>query len=243
MPHSSLTLQQLTRYLHLPEVQVRKLVDRGAIPCRRVNGELIFSQEEVHRWLEGRIGVSDESGLVWVESALDHSVPVGGVEELVTISELIPEGAIATPLLAKTRDSVIRSMIQLAVGTGLLWDGEAMLDAVKQREELHSTALESGVALLHSRRPLPGILGDTFIVLGKLSNGIPFGGGFNNLTDIFFLICSMEDRIHLRILTRLSRLLTYPDFLVKLRELEREDLIRKLLRTTELSILSSIKGD
>ncbi|MDR0338377.1 MAG: PTS sugar transporter subunit IIA [Planctomycetaceae bacterium] len=240
MPYSNLTLVQLTRYLHLPESQVRKLVDRGVIPSRRVNGELIFSREEVHRWLEKQIGISDESELGLVEAALDRSVQAGGKEELVTISELIPAGAIAVPLIAKTRDSVIRSMTELAVGTGLLWDGTAMAEAVKEREELHSTALESGVALLHSRRPLPGILGDTFIVLGKLSKGIPFGGGFNNLTDIFFLICSMEDRIHLRILTRLSRLLTYPDFLVKLRESENEHVIRELLKITELVIVSKI---
>jgi PTS system nitrogen regulatory IIA component len=208
-----------------------------------VNGELIFSREEVHRWLEKRIGLSDESELGLVEAALDRLVPADGKEELVAISELIPVGAVAVPLLAKTRDSVIRSMTQVAVGTGLLWDGEAMAEAVKEREELHSTALESGVALLHSRRPLPGILGDTFIVLGKLLKGIPFGGGFNNLTDIFFLICSMEDRIHLRILTRLSRLLTYPDFLVKLRESEDENTIRELLKTTELTILSKTQGD
>ncbi|MDR1141252.1 MAG: PTS sugar transporter subunit IIA, partial [Planctomycetaceae bacterium] len=213
------------------------------IPGRRVNGELIFSREEVHRWLEKRIGLSDESELGLVEAALDRLVPADGKEELVAISELIPVGAVAVPLLAKTRDSVIRSMTQVAVGTGLLWDGEAMAEAVKEREELHSTALESGVALLHSRRPLPGILGDTFIVLGKLLKGIPFGGGFNNLTDIFFLICSMEDRIHLRILTRLSRLLTYPDFLVKLRESEDENTIRELLKTTELTILSKTQGD
>ncbi|MDR2115504.1 MAG: PTS sugar transporter subunit IIA [Planctomycetaceae bacterium] len=238
MSYSNLTLAQLTRYLHLPELQVRKLVDRGAIPSRRVNGELVFSREEVHRWLEGRIGISDESELGLVEEALDRSVPVGGDKELVTISELIPVGAIALPLAAKTRDSVIRSMIELAVGTGLLWDGAAMANAVKEREELHSTALENGVALLHSRRPLPSILGDTFIVLGKLSKGIPFGGGFNNLTDIFFLLCSMEDRIHLRILTRLSRLLAYPEFLTKLRETENENAIRELLRTTEITILS-----
>jgi PTS system nitrogen regulatory IIA component len=243
MPHSNLTFAQLTRYLHLPESQVRKLVDRGTIPGRRVNGELIFSREEVHRWLEKRIGLSDESELGLVEAALDRLVPADGKEELLAISELIPVGAVAVPLLAKTRDSVIRSMTQVAVGTGLLWDGEAMAEAVKEREELHSTALESGVALLHSRRPLPGILGDTFIVLGKLSKGIPFGGGFNNLTDIFFLICSTEDRIHLRILTRLSRLLTYPDFLVKLRESENENTIRELLKTTELTILSKTQGD
>ena len=42
--------------------------------------------------------------------------------------------------------------------------------------------------------------------------GIPFGGG-SSLTDVFFLICSTDDRVHLRVLARLSRLLTAPGFL------------------------------
>jgi PTS system nitrogen regulatory IIA component len=42
--------------------------------------------------------------------------------------------------------------------------------------------------------------------------GIPFGGA-SSLTDVFFLICSTDDRGHLRVLARLSRLLTLPGFL------------------------------
>lgn len=236
MAHTNMTMAQLSRYLHLPEAQVKKLVDKGAIPSRRVNGELVFSRDEVHRWLEHRIGVSDDTELVRVEEALDRSVPAGTVEENVRLCELIPPGAVAIPLRAKTRDSAIRSMVDLAMGTGLLWDAAAMTEAIKAREELHSTALGNGVALLHSRRPLTNILGDSFISIGILPSGIPFGGGFSNMTDIFFLICSMDDRTHLRILTRLSRLLTMPGFIDDLRALEDETGVRDLIESMEQSI-------
>lgn len=234
MPNTNLTMTQLSRYLHLPEAQVKRLVERGTIPSRRVNGEFVFSRDEVNRWLETRIGVSDEAELEQVEAALVRSAPVGEAEESLQLARLIPEGAIALPLPAKTRDSAIREMVQLAVGTGLLWDGDAMAQAVKQREELHSTALDNGVALLHSRRPMPGILGDTFLCLGILSRGIPFGGGFDNLTDIFFLLCSLDDRIHLRILTRLSRILAHPGFVDRLREAPDENAVRELIASTEI---------
>ena len=230
---STMNLSQLSRYLHLPEPQVKKLVDRGEIPCRRIGGEAVFSREEVHHWLEQRIGVSDGAELAQVEAALDQSVPVGAVEETVSIAALIPVGAVALPLRAKTRDSVIRSMVSLGIETGLLWDGSAMTEAIKAREELHSTALGNGVALLHSRRPMPSILGDTFIALGIIPGGIPFGGGYNNYTDIFFLICSTDDRVHLRILTRLSRLLALPEFIDRLREQESESALRELIAEAE----------
>ena len=232
MPHTNLNLQQLSRYLHLPDAQIRKLVDRGAIPSRRVNDEFVFSREDVHRWLEQRIGVSDEAELVQVEAALTKSVPPGTVEDEVALASLIPEGAIALPLRAKTRDSVIRSIVQIAGTTGLLWDTASMAEAVKSREELHTTALDNGVALLHPRRPMPSILGDTFLVLGIVPSGVPFGGT-TGFTDVFFLICSLDDRVHLRILTRLSRMLTYPDFLVRLRESPDELGIRTLIAEVE----------
>lgn len=237
MPFSNMSMVQLSRYLHLPEDQVRKLVDRGFIPSRRVGGELLISKDEVHRWLERRIGISDDIELGRVERALDGSVPVGVVEELVVVSRLFPAGSVMIPMEAKTRDSVIRSMVNLAVGTGLLWDGSAMIDAVKKREELHSTALDNGVALLHPRRPMSGILGDTFLSLGILDNGIPFGGD-GRLTDIFFLICSMDDRIHLRILARLSRILSASNFLSELRGLRGEQEVRDLIWSIEKLIES-----
>ena len=237
MSHTNLNLQQLSHYLHLPDPQVRKLVDKGAIPSRRVNGELVFSPEEVHHWMERRIGVSDEEELAKVEEALIKSTPPGTVEDEISLASLIPDGAIALPLKARTRDAAIRSMVQLGGATGLLWDTDAMAEAVKAREELHTTALDNGVALLHPRRPMPNLLGDTFLALGIVPSGIPFGGA-TGLTDVFFLICSTDDRVHLRILARLSRVLTHPDFLRRLRESLDELEVRELISEVERAISS-----
>jgi PTS system nitrogen regulatory IIA component len=37
------------------------------------------------------------------------------------------------------------------------------------------------------------------------------------LTDVFFLICSYDDTVHLRILAKLSRMISSPQFLSELR--------------------------
>ena len=237
MSHSNLNLQQLSQYLHLSDAQVRKLVDKGEIPSRRVGGELVFSKDDVHRWWEQRIGISDDEELVQVEKTLKKRDSHGTSGDGFSLASLIPEGAVAFPLSAKTKDSVIRSMVQLGASTGLIWDTDTMVEAVKNREEMLSTALDNGVALLHPRRPMPHILGDTFLALGVVPNGIPFGGA-SGWTDIFFLICSMEDPIHLRILARLSRILTYPDFLSRLRESSDEFEVRELILKTEGAISS-----
>ena len=108
-------------------------------------------------------------------------------------------------------------MADLAAGTGFLWDPGKMAEAVRAREDMQPTALDSGVALLHPRRPLANILGEPLLALGVTSQGIPFGGSGGMLTDIFFLIGSTSDRGHLRTLARLSRMLADDEVLAQIR--------------------------
>jgi PTS system nitrogen regulatory IIA component len=232
--HEDFDLDSLATYLHLTPPQVARLADRGKLPGRKVGGQWRFSQAEVHHWLENRIGLSDEEELLEMENVLQGSAPAEEQADI-SISELLPPEAIAIPLPARTRDSVIRSMVGLALGTGLLWDPEKMADAVRSREEMHPTAMEGGVALLHPRRPMAAILGQPFLALGITSNGIPFGAGMP-LTDIFFLICSVEDRGHLRVLARLSRMLSLPGFFDSLRAVPDAAAARCLIIETEKSL-------
>jgi PTS system nitrogen regulatory IIA component len=192
------------------------MADRGQLPGRKIAGSWRFSEAEIHHWLEERIGLSDDGELVEVENVLDRHA--GQDSAAVTISDMLPIEAIAVPLQGRTRGSVIQKMAVLAAQTGLLWDPEKMAQAVRDRESLHPTALDNGVALLHPRRPLPSILAEAFLALGRTYHGIPFGGGSGNLTDVFILICSTDDRVHLRTLARLSRLLGDASFLDGLRQ-------------------------
>ncbi|MEX0819824.1 MAG: PTS sugar transporter subunit IIA [Pirellulaceae bacterium] len=219
MDHEDFDIDSLAAYLHLTPPQVAKMAERDKLPGRKVGGQWRFSPAEIHHWLEERIGASDEGELVDVEGVLDRAAP-GDSEHAVSITALLPVEAIEVPLSARTRNSVVNSMVELAARTGLLWDPEKMAEAVRARETLHPTALDNGVALLHPRRPMSTVLAEPIIALGRTHHGIPFGGPRGMLTDIFFLICSIDDRGHLRTLARLSRLVGAPDFLAALREAE-----------------------
>jgi PTS system nitrogen regulatory IIA component len=216
MPYSDFDLESLARYLHLTPQQVTKLAERGQLPGRKIGGQWKFARPDIHHWFENRIGLSDEDELVQVENVLQQSAPLENQQEI-RIADLLPVQAIAIPLHARTRTAVIDAMVKLAADTAWLWDPKAMAEAVRAREEIHSTALENGVALLHPRRPMPKILAQPFMALGCTVSGIPFGGDVP-LTDVFFLICSTDDRLHLHTLARLSRLLTVPGFLNELHQ-------------------------
>jgi len=235
MPTEDFDIDRLAAYLHLTPQKVTRLADRGKLPGRKVAGQWRFSRAEIHHWLEERIGLADEEELINVEGVLERDRGPDEVEEIVLTDLLLPE-AIAVPLAAKTRNAVIRSMVDLAAGTGYLWDPDKMADAIREREDMQSTAMENGIALLHARRPLPTILGQAFMAFGRTSRGIPFGGGFGNLTDMYFLICSIDDRGHLRTLARLARVLGSPDVLDALREAETSDAVQRVFADAESNL-------
>ncbi len=227
-----LDVAQLAAYLHLTPEQIVKMAMRGRIPARRVGGDYRFSEAEIHHWLEERIGVSDSEELDKVQRVLDRASTVRDGRNLI---DLCPIERIAVPLAARTRGSVIRTMCELATEGGLMWDAPAMAEAVAAREQLHPTALDNGVAMLHPRRPQTSILADSVLALGICPSAIPFSDR-GQLTDVFFLICSFDDAIHLRILARLSRLISVPDALAQLRQCHSSQEAWECLRDAELQL-------
>ncbi len=216
MSGGNLNLEEAADYLHLSPQQALRLAERGHLPARRLGGQWRFNEAELHHWLEERLGLGDEEALTHVEAVAAKASP----DSAETLAELIPLEAVAVPLDARTKSSLINDIVQLAANTGLLWDPEKMKEAVLARENLHSTALDIGVALLHPRRPMATILAQPFVALVRTHQPLPFGDGKGRLTDIFFLICSVTDAGHLRTLSRLTRLLNDSTFLTDLRAAE-----------------------
>lgn len=227
-------IERLADYLHMSVTAVTKLAERGKLPARRVGGEWRFSAAEIHHWLEERIGASDDDQeLVQMEGALDRAADDTADE--VSISQLLHLESIEVPLDARTRGSVITKMTELAARTHLLWDPAKMAEAVRAREEMHSTALDNGVALLHPRRPMSGILSEAVIALGVSAGGVHFGSG-GQLTNIFFLICSTSDHEHLRILARLSRVINDQSFLTSMRNADSPMALLHLMQDREAAV-------
>ena len=111
--------------------------------------------------------------------------------------------------------------MDLAGSTGLVADPQDLLRSIDERERLCSTALAGGIALLHPRNHEPYMFDDSFVVLGdERSSRFHFGSPDGAMTDLFFLICCQDDRIHLHALTRLCMMCHYSSVLLELRDAE-----------------------
>ena len=224
-------LEQLARYLRRDVREVARLANRGYLPGRKVGGEWRFSRAEITHWVETQMHAYTEEELANLEGR-----PAGEEPEPI-IGTLLTEACIAVPLLARTKNSVLEELVGVAERSWQVYDRDAILTALKQREEMGSTALESGVAIPHPRRPLPNAVGESIVAYARTLAGIPFGAPHGVLTDLFFLVCCRDDRTHLRTLARLSRLFLRPGLLDELRAADTPSETYQVLEAAERDLI------
>jgi len=205
MPHEQMNEQQVAAYLNMDEREVIKLANRKQIPCRKTAKGFAFRKGEVDHWIEAQLHELPKHRFAGIERGVSHYH--GFDPEALLVSALIPPEGLAVPLKARTREAVLRSLVTQADLNGLLYDKDRLLEEIRQREELCSTALAPGVALPHPRHPLPYDIAESFLVIGITPSGIPFGAADGSLTRLFFLLCCKDDRTHLHVLARLARML------------------------------------
>ena len=204
------TLDELAKFLKRHPKELKKLADNGRLLGRKHQGEWIFALADVVQWMERELTHIDDDARAGMENAV---ASVAEEDEDVAFRDLIYKNAITVSFPARTRSSVLSEIAKMAEDAGLLWDAAQMSQALAEREEMESTALENGVAILHPRRPTPNLIAQDFLAVAISRSGVPFGGPHGTLSDVFFLLCCRSDVCYLRSLSRLSRILNVPSTL------------------------------
>ncbi len=152
----------------------------------------------------------------------------------VVLSDLLSPAAINLNLASSDREAVLGELVaqipQLAKQPAAR---EALLRALREREQLHSTGIGDGIALPHARNALVGLVDHSIIVLGRHPNGVPYGALDGIPARLFFLVIAPTVTQHLAILARLSRLLREPKLRQNLLTADRPEKVVALIREAE----------
>jgi excisionase family DNA binding protein len=192
-----LTLAEVAGYLQVGQNTVRKLLEAKKIPGVLIDKEWRFRRTTIDSWLESQAGEPTEG-----ESFED--VPDG---MLLPLGDLLPEQGIVHDMRAKDPLAAIEELAARAYANRWLIDKPWFVGAIVEREVLASTAMEGGVAFLHTRAREADRIGRPFIVVGRSYDGIDFGAPDGRPTYLFFLLGLKHDRLHLPLLGRLARIM------------------------------------
>jgi excisionase family DNA binding protein len=217
-----LTPREIAVYLQMNERTVLRLSADGALPGAQIAGQWRFKREVIDAWLIERMGVSSDDSV-----ELDPAAIPDGAR--VPLSDLLDVESVIADLSARDRAQTIEALVQRAFERGYVSDKPWFIGAIVERESLAPTAMEGGVAFLHTRQRGAAKVTRPFIVVGRSWQGIDFGAADGKATFLFFLLGLKYDRLHLPILGRCARLMKNGGVVTKLRAAPTPQRIRDLL--------------
>jgi excisionase family DNA binding protein len=237
MPYRIFNTEEVAQYLNLSAAEVERLVKDRAIPFEMRGDRTVFRRPEIDAWASQRIlGLSATRLAEYHQKWSQRSPSLLNSHTL--IADLLPAENIDSALPAKTKASVIREMAALADRTGFLYDAAELVSSLEAREELCSTAVPGGVAFLHPRVSQPYRFEASFLVLGRTVQPIFYGSPDAQASDLFFLVCCQDDKLHLHTLARLCLMAQKTDILTELRAAADAEQMHEFLVAAEEKVVA-----
>ena len=119
--------------------------------------------------------------------------------------DLIKPEVIKVPLESKSKEAVIRELLQLLVDSGRLNDFDTAYAALLAREARGSTGLEDGIAVPHAKTDT---VSSITLAMGIAPDGIDFRALDGKPSTLFFLMLAPPDQSgpHIEALSEIARL-------------------------------------
>ena len=148
------------------------------------------------------------------------------------LTDIINEDLILVPLEEQTQEAVVREMIRFLSSREYIHDPNHIFDIIMERERILSTGIGSGIAIPHGKTEG---LEDPIVALGISKKGIDYKAlDKKEVYLVFLLLTSDHDKgMHIRLLSRISRLLNKTECRLALMEAESPEDAVRIIREAE----------
>lgn len=206
-----LTLGEVATFLGWSPRIVERLAVGGSLPGTETDGQWRFRRDDLIDWLDRKLQTLDAARIAELEHRLEEEMEEEGMlarpHPTLLTTKLRPEGIMLNSTVTR-KDAMLKELVALAERTGGVLNAGQLHASLVERETLLSTALPGGVAICHPRRPLALALRDNALLcFARARRAIPFGAEDGRPTQLFFLYCASDERMHLHGLARLVRVL------------------------------------
>jgi len=110
---------------------------------------------------------------------------------------------------------------------------EEVFKQLQKREAMLSTAVGNGVAIPHPRDPNDKLFNRPSVIIARSIKGIEFSSPDQKRVHLFFMVCAPDVVLHLRLLSKIAKLLEGKDVFQKFMKANSKDEIIKILLENE----------
>lgn len=215
MDKKLLTISEAAEHLKVTENVIEKMI-----------AEKLFDTKTVGKVVKVPL-VSIEG---WLESLNEQEIKdLAEKKTICRFREYFRPECIFLDFEAKTKYEAIRVISEKAKELRLVKDARWLYEVVVAREELVSTAVGNGVALLHPRHLHPTKIKRPTVIFGRCPEGVDFDSIDEKPVTLFFLLLLHDDKQHLFSLSYLSKIMLDEENIKILNETNDLSEIHKLL--------------
>ncbi|MBI2619643.1 MAG: PTS sugar transporter subunit IIA [Ignavibacteriales bacterium] len=150
------------------------------------------------------------------------------------ITDILTERVVRTNLGGKNKEEVLNAVIDLAATSEKVLDKEKVRTAIFEREKIMSTGVGSGFAIPHGKTEAVSDIVGAFAVTAE---PIDYQSLDEQPVRIIFLLVGRDNMVgpHIKLLSRISRLMNKDDFRKKLLEAPSPAAVMEIFRQEEAS--------
>jgi fructose-specific phosphotransferase system IIA component len=136
---------------------------------------------------------------------------------MVSIISLLDERHVFADLEVKTKEELLTTLIASFSDDVTMTELDAIEEAVMQRERIMSTGVGKGLAIPHGKAPE---VHDNYAAFATLNTPIDYGAVDDQPVSMIFLLTGpgSANKIHIKLLSRISRLMNDDTFRAKLKQ-------------------------
>lgn len=133
------------------------------------------------------------------------------------MEDALKESCVIADIKGVTKKEVLTELVTPLHKARLVKDVDETVDVILEREKLGSTGIGEGVAIPHGK--MKGI-GRILCAFGRSQKGVNYDAVDRKPVHIFFLLLAPEESagLHIKMLSRISRILRDPTFRKRLTE-------------------------
>ena len=132
--------------------------------------------------------------------------------------DILRESCVIADIKGTTKREILFELVETLKKANLINDIDSVVEIIIEREKLGSTGIGDGVAIPHGKM---NKLNTILCVAGRSKEGVDFDAVDRQPVHIIFLVLAPEDSasLHLKVLSRISKVLRDPSFRKKILKL------------------------
>lgn len=152
------------------------------------------------------------------------------------VSDLLTENFVIPNLNSDSKDDAINELLDLFINDSRVEDLEKVREAVFEREKIMSTGVGKGFAIPHGKT---NVINEIIGAFGKSETPIDYDSLDGEPVQLIFLLVGKENLVsaHIKLLSRISRMMNKDDFRMRLLEARTKEEIIKTFKEEEESYL------